>query len=122
MSKILIVDDDPGVRFMLKTVLTTYGDFKNIEEADNGRDAIIKYNSLKPDLVIMDLIMRGTDGLQALKHILNIHPKAKIIILTAQGQALLLKRCIEAGAKDFIIKPFDNKKFIERVKKVLGAE
>jgi len=122
MSKILIVDDEDGIRCMLKNVLFTYGKFKDIEEVDNGKDAIIKYNALKPDLVIMDLIMHGTDGLQALKRIISIHPKAKIIILTGHGQTLLIKRCIEAGAKDFIIKPFDNKKFIERIKKVLGAE
>ncbi len=116
---ILIVDDAAFMRMMIKDVLTKNG-FDVMGEAENGAKAIEKYKELQPNLTIMDITMPEIDGIQAVKEIKKIDPNAKIIMCSAMGQQAMVIEAIQAGAKDFIVKPFQADRVIEAVKKVLG--
>lgn len=119
MSKILIVDDAAFMRMMIKDILTKNG-FEVVGEAENGAKAIEKYSELKPDLVVMDITMPEVDGIQAVKEIRKFDASAKIVMCSAMGQQAMVIEAIQAGAKDFIVKPFQADRVIEAVKKVLG--
>ncbi|KPU28206.1 chemotaxis protein CheY [Caloranaerobacter sp. TR13] len=116
---ILIVDDAAFMRMMIKDILNKNG-YEVIGEADNGARAIEKYKELKPDLVIMDITMPEVDGIQAVKEIKKIDENAKIIMCSAMGQQAMVIESIQAGARDFIVKPFQADRVLEAVKKVLG--
>ncbi|KXG75759.1 response regulator [Thermotalea metallivorans] len=120
MSKgILIVDDAAFMRMMIKDVLTKNG-FQVVGEAENGLKAIEKYKELQPALVIMDITMPEVDGIQAVKEIKKIDSNAKVIMCSAMGQQAMVIEAIQAGARDFIVKPFQADRVIEAVRKVLG--
>ncbi|NLV77568.1 MAG: response regulator [Tissierellia bacterium] len=120
MSKgILIVDDASFMRMMIKDILTKNG-FEVVGEAENGAKAIEKFKELNPELVIMDITMPEMDGIQAVKEIKNIDKDAKIVMCSAMGQQAMVIEAIQAGAKDFIVKPFQADRVIEAVKKVLS--
>ncbi|WZL74854.1 response regulator [Clostridiaceae bacterium 35-E11] len=120
MSKgILVVDDAAFMRMMIKDVLTKYG-YEILGEAENGAKAIEKYKELKPELIIMDITMPEVDGIQAVKEIKKIDPNAKIVMCSAMGQQAMVIEAIQAGASDFIVKPFQADRVIEAVKKVVG--
>jgi len=120
MSKgILVVDDAAFMRMMIKDILTKNG-FEVVGEAENGGKAIEKYKELKPELVIMDITMPEVDGIQAVKEIKKIDGSSKVIMCSAMGQQAMVIEAIQAGAKDFIVKPFQADRVIEAVKKVLG--
>lgn len=120
MSKgVLIVDDAAFMRMMIKDILNKNG-YEVIGEADNGARAIEKYKELKPDLVIMDITMPEVDGIQAVKEIKKFDENAKIIMCSAMGQQAMVIESIQAGARDFIVKPFQADRVLEAVKKVLG--
>jgi len=116
---ILIVDDAAFMRMMIKDVLSKNG-FEICGEAENGAKAIEKYKELNPDLVIMDITMPEVDGIQAVKEIKKNNSAAKVIMCSAMGQQAMVIEAIQAGAKDFIVKPFQAERIIEAVKKVLG--
>jgi len=116
---ILIVDDAAFMRMMIKDVLTKNG-FEVLGEAENGAKAIEKYKELQPNLTIMDITMSEMDGIQAVKEIKKLDSNAKIIMCSAMGQQAMVIEAIQAGAKDFIVKPFQADRVIEAVKKVLG--
>lgn len=116
---ILIVDDAAFMRMMIKDVLSKNG-FTIAGEAENGAKAIEKYKELSPDLVIMDITMPEVDGIQAVKEIKKLNGAAKVIMCSAMGQQAMVIEAIQAGAKDFIVKPFQAERIIEAVKKVLG--
>ena len=118
-KNILIVDDAAFMRMMIKDILSKNG-YTVAGEAENGVKAIEKYNELKPDLVLMDITMPDKDGIQALKDIKAADPNAKIIMCSAMGQQAMVIESIQAGAKDFIVKPFQADRVIEAVKKVVG--
>ncbi len=120
MSKgIMIVDDAAFMRMMLKDILTKNG-FNVIGEAENGAIAIEKYFELKPDLVLMDITMPELDGINAVKGIKERDPSASIIMCSAMGQQAMVVESIQAGARDFIVKPFDPDRVIEAIRKALG--
>lgn len=120
MSKrVLVVDDAAFMRMMVKDVLTKNG-YDVVGEAENGQKAIEKYKELTPDLVVMDITMPEVDGIQAVKEIKSIDGDAKIIMCSAMGQQAMVIESIQAGAKDFIVKPFQADRVIEAVKKVIG--
>ncbi len=120
MSKgILVVDDAAFMRMMVKDVLVKNG-FEVIGEAENGARAIEKFKELNPALTIMDITMPEIDGIQAVKEIKKIDPNAKVIMCSAMGQQAMVIEAIQAGAKDFIVKPFQADRVIEAVKKVMG--
>ncbi len=116
---ILVVDDAAFMRMMVKDVLSKNG-FTIAGEAENGAKAIEKYKELNPDLVIMDITMPEVDGIQAVKEIKKINAAAKVIMCSAMGQQAMVIEAIQAGAKDFIVKPFQAERIVEAVKKVLG--
>lgn len=120
MSKrILIVDDAAFMRMMIKDILSKNG-FEVVGEAADGVQAIEKYNELKPDLVTMDITMPEMDGIAALKEIKSKNPNAIIIMCSAMGQQAMVIDAIQAGAKDFIVKPFQADRVIEAISKALG--
>lgn len=116
---ILIVDDAAFMRMMVKDILVKNG-FQVLGEAENGAKAIEKYKELSPDLVIMDITMPEVDGIQAVKEIKKINPSAKIVMCSAMGQQAMVIEAIQAGAKDFIVKPFQADRVVEAVRKVLS--
>ncbi|MGE7621822.1 response regulator [Viridibacillus sp. NPDC096237] len=120
MSKrILIVDDAAFMRMMIKDILTKNG-FEVVGEAGDGAQAIEKFNELKPDLVTMDITMPEMDGIAALKSIKEKDPSAIVIMCSAMGQQAMVIDAIQAGAKDFIVKPFQADRVIEAIQKALG--
>ncbi len=119
MAKILIVDDAAFMRMMIKDILTKNG-YEIAAEAENGKLAVDKYSEVKPDLVLLDITMPEMDGIQALKAIKANDPGAKVIMCSAMGQQAMVIEAIQAGAKDFIVKPFQADRVLEAVKKVVG--
>jgi two-component system chemotaxis response regulator CheY len=123
MAKVLVVDDALFMRRMLSDILKKEG-IEICGEAENGKDAIQKYQQLKPDLVTMDIVMpkiEEIDGIGAVKEIVKVDPQAKIIMVSAMGQHSLVVEAIQAGAKDFVTKPFQPSRVIEAVKRALGG-
>lgn len=118
-QRILIVDDAAFMRMMIKDILTKNG-FDVVGEAQDGVQAVEKYNELEPDLVTMDITMPEKDGITALKEIKEKHPSAKIIMCSAMGQQAMVIDAIQAGAKDFIVKPFQSDRVIEAIQKALN--
>lgn len=119
--KILIIDDEPSIRLILNDLLV-YHNFEIAGSASNGREGIEKYKELNPDIVILDVMMPGVNGLQTLKTILSINPKAKVIMLTALGQIQQVKQFIQAGARDYIVKPFDIERVVDGIQKVIQSD
>ena len=118
-NRILIVDDAAFMRMMIKDILTKNG-FEVVGEAADGAQAIEKYKELKPDLVTMDITMPEVDGITALKEIKKYDNTAKVIMCSAMGQQAMVIDAIQAGAKDFIVKPFQADRVIEAIQKTLG--
>ncbi len=120
MAKSVLVSDDAAfMRMMIKDILSKNG-YNIAGEAENGAIAVEKYKELKPDLVLMDITMPEKDGIQALKDIKAADPNANVIMCSAMGQQAMVIEAIQAGAKDFIVKPFQADRVIEAVKKVVG--
>ncbi|MCL2255065.1 MAG: response regulator [Lachnospiraceae bacterium] len=118
-KNILIVDDAAFMRMMIKDILSKNG-YNVVGEAENGLKAIEKYNELQPDLVLMDITMPEMDGIAALKQIKAANGGALVIMCSAMGQQAMVIESIQAGAKDFIVKPFQAERVLEAVKKVVG--
>ncbi|GLY10477.1 MULTISPECIES: response regulator [Bacillaceae] len=118
-NRILVVDDAAFMRMMIKDILTKNG-FEVVGEASDGAQAVEKYKELKPDLVTMDITMPEKDGISALKEIKADDPNARIIMCSAMGQQSMVIDAIQAGAKDFIVKPFQPDRVIEAISKTLA--
>lgn len=118
-KNILICDDAAFMRMMIKDILTKNG-YVVAGEAENGLKAIEKYNEVKPDLVLMDITMPEMDGIQALKKIKESDPNAVVVMCSAMGQQAMVIESIQAGAKDFIVKPFQADRVLEAVKKAVN--
>ena len=117
-KNILICDDAAFMRMMIKDILTKNG-YNVVGEAENGAKAVEKYQELKPDLVLMDITMPEMDGIQALKAINAADPSATVIMCSAMGQQAMVIESIQSGAKDFIVKPFQQDRVLEAVRKVV---
>jgi two-component system chemotaxis response regulator CheY len=118
MAKILVVDDASFMRMRMTKLLTDNG--FEVDEAENGADAVSKYQNDKPDLVLMDITMPIMDGIEALKKIKESDANANVIMCSAIGQQAMVIEALKAGAKDFIVKPFQPDRIMESVKRVLG--
>jgi two-component system, chemotaxis family, chemotaxis protein CheY len=116
--KVLICDDAAFMRNMIKNILIGDG-HQVVGEAINGVESIQKYKELKPDVVTMDIVMPEKDGIDAVREIIKFDPDARIIMCSALGQQAMVIDAIQAGAKDYIVKPFRPQKVIETVKKVI---
>lgn len=119
MAKVVVVDDAKFMRMTLANILTK-ADHQLIGEGENGEEAITLYRELQPDLVMMDITMPVMSGLEAVKEIKKEFPTAKIIMCSAMGQQKMVVEAIEAGAKDFIVKPFDEGRVIDAINRVLS--
>lgn len=119
MAKIMIVDDAAFMRMMIKNTLTKNG-FSDFVEAQDGAEAVEKYDAEKPDMVFMDITMPNMDGLQAFKKIKEGNPDARIVMCTAMGQQSMVVEAIKYGAKDFIVKPFNAERIVEAANQILG--
>lgn len=116
---ILIVDDAAFMRKMIRDILIRNG-YDVAGEAENGIEALEQYESLQPELVIMDITMPEMDGIRATRQIKQKYNHANIIMCSAMGQKSMIIESMQAGAKDFVVKPFQPDRLIEAVKKVLG--
>lgn len=119
-KKILIVDDAAFMRLVLKNILDKNG-YEVVGEASNGQEAIEKYKSMSPDLVTMDITMPIMEGIEAVKHIRQHDADAKIIMCSAMGQQIMVVQSLQAGARDFIVKPFQEERVLESIRRVIGA-
>ncbi|NLJ74841.1 MAG: response regulator [Firmicutes bacterium] len=115
-KKVLITDDTAFMRMTLKNVIEKNG-FEVVGEAGDGEEAIAKYKELQPDLVTMDITMPKMDGITAIKEIMKIDPNAKIVVCSAMGQKPMVIEALNAGAKDFLVKPFDAERVVEALRK-----
>ncbi|GAB3796849.1 response regulator [Virgibacillus kimchii] len=118
MAAILVVDDAAFLRIMLTNILEK-NHYEVVGQAKDGKEAIHMYKELRPDLVIMDLTMPVMDGIEAMKRIIVEDSEAKIIVCSAIGQQKVVVQAIEAGGKDFIVKPFEESRILETVERVL---
>lgn len=119
MAKILVVDDTKFMRVTLSNMLTK-NHHEIIGDAKDGEEAISQYKNVKPDLVIMDITMPIMNGIEAIKEIMKIDDRANIIICSAIGQQKVVVEAIESGARDFIVKPFDENRVLDTVSRVLN--
>ncbi len=116
---ILVVDDAAFMRMMIRDILAKEG--YTIHEAVNGRDAVEKYDEVRPDLVTMDITMPEMNGLDALRSIRDMDPRARVLMVSAMGQQKMIVEALESGAMDFLVKPFQPTKVLETVKKCLQS-
>jgi len=119
-KKILLVDDAAFMRKMIKDTLSKNG-YTDLHEAVDGADAVVKYDELKPDLVIMDITMPNMDGLEALKAIRAKDKNANVVMCSAMGQESMVMDAVRSGSKDFIVKPFKPDRVLKTVNSILGA-
>lgn len=117
-NRVLVVDDAAFMRMMIKDILKK-GGYEVVGEAEDGVKAVERYKELQPDLVTMDITMPEMDGITAVKEIRKINPDAVIIMCSAMGQQAMVIDAIQAGAKDFVVKPFQPDRVLEAVKKVI---
>jgi two-component system chemotaxis response regulator CheY len=107
------------MRTMISDILSQAG-FEVVGEAESGVQAVEKYRQLKPDLVTMDIVMPDMGGIEAVREICKSYPEAKILMCSAMGQQALVVEAIQAGAKDFVVKPFQPSRVLEAVQRVLA--
>ena len=118
-STVLVCDDAVFMRTMIGDILTQAG-LDVVGEAESGSEAVEKYKELRPDLVTMDIIMPEMGGIEAVKKITQLDPGARILMCSAMGQQALVAEAIQAGARDFVVKPFQPSRVLEAVQRVLG--
>ena len=119
MAKVLIVDDAIFMRMTIKRILEGKG-YMIVGEASTGVEAIEEFDKLRPDVVIMDITMPEMDGIDALRRIKEIEPKAKIIICSAISQQEKITEAIQCGAQQFIVKPFEPDLLVRAMERVLA--
>ena len=120
MIKVLVVDDHWLVRHGLSLLFDAADDVTLVGEAANGLEAVEKFRELRPDLTTMDIVMPFKSGIEATREIIKGDPRAVVVMCSALGQESLVMEAIEAGASDFIVKPFKSEDVLSVVKKVLG--
>lgn len=118
MAKVLIVDDAAFMRMTIKKMLEAHG-HSVIAEAENGVEAVKKSIEVNPDVILLDITMPEMNGVDALKKIKEMNPSAKVIICSAMGQQAMVAQAIQYGAKDFIVKPFEEDRLIAAVERVM---
>ena len=117
--RVLVCDDAIFMRTMISDILSGAG-YEVVGEAETGLQAIERYRELKPDLVTMDIVMPDMGGIDAVREIVKDDPNAKILMCSAMGQQALVVEAIQAGAKDFVVKPFQPSRVLEAVQRVVG--
>lgn len=118
-KRILITDDALFMRVTLRNILTNAG-YEIVGEAANGREAVSTYAATRPDAVTMDVTMPEMDGIAAVKEIKKLDPQARIIMCTALGQKHLVLEAVSAGARDYVVKPFQPERVLEALGKLVA--
>lgn len=118
MAKILVVDDAAFMRMTIKKMVEAHG-HKVVAEAENGVEAVEKSVDIKPDVILLDITMPEMNGVDALKQIKQLEPTSKVIICSAMGQQAMVAQAIQYGAKDFIVKPFEEDRLIAAIDRVM---
>jgi two-component system chemotaxis response regulator CheY len=118
-KRVLIVDDAVFMRNMIREILSGAG-FDVVGEAGNGVEAVERWRELRPDVTTMDIVMPFRSGIEATREIVGSEPRAVVVMCSALGQESLVMEAIEAGASDFIVKPFRPEEVLGVVRKVLG--
>ena len=116
---VLVCDDAIFMRTMITDILSQAG-YDIVGEAESGAQAVQRFRDLKPDLVTMDIVMPDMGGIEAVREIVKLDPDAKVLMCSAMGQQALVVEAIQAGAKDFVVKPFQPSRVLEAVQRVLG--
>ncbi len=119
-KRIVLVDDAPVIRLMLRSVLEN-DDYDIVGEGGSGEEAVALFKELRPDLMTLDIVMPGKDGIQALQEILLMDPNAKVVMLTAIDQREYLMKAIRLGAMDYIVKPFEDDRVTAAVANALDC-
>lgn len=120
MATLLVVDDNSFIRMKCSKILTDNN--YHVIEAATGTQAVERYKDEKPDGVLLDLLMPEMDGLEALKELMNIDPDAKVMVVSAIGKPDVVLEALKSGAKDYIVKPFDEARILTAVDKLLGIK
>ncbi len=118
-KKILIVDDSQQIRKSLRDILEKYP-YDIVGEAGNGLEAINMYKSLTPDIVLLDIIMPQLGGIETLRILKSLNKEVKVIMVSALDSLDRVQECMQIGSNHYILKPFDEKKVIEIIKRVTG--
>lgn len=118
---ILVVDDSPIITRKLTMMLELLG-YKVLKSAATGREAITAYRACRPDVVTMDITMPDMDGIEATRAIVQEFPDAKIVMVTSHGQEKMVFDALKAGAKGYVLKPFDGQKVHEAIQKAYKRE
>jgi two-component system chemotaxis response regulator CheY len=113
--KVLIADDAAFMRMRLRKLLESAG--HDVIEAANGQEAVAVYQNERPTVVLMDITMPEMDGVAATRSICQTDPKARIIMVSALGQQAMIVSAIQAGAKDFVVKPYEPDRVLQAVNK-----
>jgi two-component system chemotaxis response regulator CheY len=121
MTRVLIADDASFMRQMIRDVIEPEG-FEVVGEASDGVEVVEKFKELHPDVVMMDIVMPKRSGIDAVKGIVAMDPTARVVMCSALGQETLVMEAIEAGAKDFIVKPFKPDSVVATLRKALEKE
>mgnify|MGYP001546114116 CR=1 FL=1 len=121
MTRVLIADDASFMRQMIRDIIEPEG-FEVVGEASDGVEVVEKFKELHPDLVMMDIVMPKRSGIDAVKGIVEMDPTAQVVMCSALGQETLVMEAIQAGAKDFIVKPFKPESVVDTLKKALEKE
>jgi len=116
---VLVCDDAIFMRTMITDILSQAG-YDIVGEAESGAQAVQRFRDLKPDLVTMDIVMPDMGGIEAVREIVKLDPDAKVLMCSAMGQQALVVEAIQAGAKDFVVKPFQPSRVLEAVQRLLG--
>ena len=119
MARVLVVDDAAFMRKMVSDALVK-GGHEVVGEADDGNEAVVRYQELRPEVTTLDITMPEKDGLAALQEIMALDPGARVIMCSALGQESKVLESIKLGAKDFVVKPFQADRVLEAVGKALG--
>ena len=117
---VLVCDDASFMRTMISDILSQAG-YEVVGEAETGLQAVEMYKNLNPDLVTMDIVMPDMGGIDAVRAIIEHDPGARVLMCSAMGQQALVVEAIQAGAKDFVVKPFQPSRVLEAVQRVLGS-
>lgn len=118
----VITDDALFMRTLLRKIIEQYEEYEVVGEASNGREAIEAAEKFQPDVLTLDITMPEMDGIQAVKEILKVSPKTRIIMVSAMGQQSMVIEAIKQGAKDFVVKPFDKSRVHQSIKNVLDMD
>jgi two-component system, chemotaxis family, chemotaxis protein CheY len=116
---VLVCDDALFMRTMVSDILRQAG-LEVVGEAETGAQAVSQFKALRPDLVTMDIVMPDMGGIDAVREILKEDPQARVLMCSAMGQQALVVEAIQAGARDFVVKPFQPSRVLEAVQRVLA--